>query len=322
MQYTITSSTIRIYLRFSQSVCLFRNSLLDAHSCWSLRIHSHIRSMLAHLLPPSYKSQAISWLSEDCPSFDIAGFVVGDQIETAQLFCKQTCVLAGIPFMHAILEHLSLSPIYRYSDGDLISVVKGQKALIAHITGPSRLLLLAERTCLNILSRASGVATAARRLASIKESQGWHGSVAGTRKTTPGFRMVEKYALLVGGVDTHRMDLSQMVMLKDNHVDSAGGVKKAVEKARAVARFSVKVEVESRDLDQALEAAEAGADIVMLDNMTPIVAKSNAKVVKEKFPYVLIEASGVSTTYIAEYIKYKYMKVITSTFCRVFEKRR
>ena len=102
---------------------------------------------------------------------------------------------------------------------------------------------MAERTALNILSRASGVASQSRIMSDLAKEAGWHGSVAGTRKTTPGFRIVEKYALLVGGVASHRQDLSQMVMLKDNHIWSAGSITAAVLKAKKVAGFSMKIEV-------------------------------------------------------------------------------
>jgi nicotinate-nucleotide pyrophosphorylase (carboxylating) len=102
---------------------------------------------------------------------------------------------------------------------------------------------MAERTALNVMSRASGVASRSRMMSDIGKAAGWHGSVAGTRKTTPGFRIVEKYALVVGGVATHRQDLSQMVMLKDNHIWSAGSITSAVLKAKRVAGFSMKIEV-------------------------------------------------------------------------------
>ena len=154
-------------------------------------------------------------------------------------------------------------------------------------------MLLGERTALNILSRASGVATQAHAVSSLARAAGWHGEVAGTRKTTPGFRLVEKYALLVGGCSTHRLDLSQMVMLKDNHVWAVGSVASAVRAARRACGFSSKIEVEARGLDEALEAAGAGADIVMLDNYaTPAALIADAQRLKALHPHVLVEASG------------------------------
>lgn len=114
----------------------------------------------------------------------------------------------------------------------------------------------------------------------------------GTRKTTPGFRLVEKYSLLVGGVSTHRQDLSQMVMLKDNHIWSTGSITSAVQRARSAAGFSMKIEVEVQSIGEALEACAAGADIVMLDNFTPENAGLAAQQVKEHHPNILIEVSG------------------------------
>ncbi|KAJ1876736.1 nicotinate-nucleotide diphosphorylase (carboxylating), partial [Kickxella alabastrina] len=122
------------------------------------------------------------------------------------------------------------------------------------------------------------------------------GVVAGTRKTTPGFRLVEKYGMMVGGADTHRMDLSTMVMLKDNHVWSTGSITKAVEAARGVAGFSIKIEVECQSIEEAFEAIDAGADVVMLDNFVPddirlavVEVKTRGVAVGRQ---VLVEASG------------------------------
>merc|ERR1712070_969721 len=164
------------------------------------------------------------------------------------------------------------------------------------VRGPARKILLGERTALNTLSRCSGVAATCADAVAIKRAQNWHGYVAGTRKTTPGFRVVEKYGLLVGGAATHRLDLSQMVMLKDNHIWSAGSIASAVKLAKRAAGFSQKVEVECQSLEEATEAALAGADIVMLDNFKPNQLKKDARTLKEKYPHLLIEASGGITT--------------------------
>jgi len=127
------------------------------------------------------------------------------------------------------------------------------------VTGPARKILLGERIALNLIARASGIATKAKRLTDKIKNAGWTNlRLAGTRKTTPGFRVVEKYALLVGGADTHRYDLSSMVMLKDNHIWSCGSITKAVEKARSVAGFSIKIEVECQSEGEAEEAINAG----------------------------------------------------------------
>lgn len=174
----------------------------------------------AHLLPPSFRELVRAFLAEDTPSFDIGGFVVGDAPEEAALLLKGAppvsgaalggVVLAGVPFFDAVFAELGCAVEWAAREGDVVHV----PARVAVVRGPARALLLGERTALNILARASGVATDARHLVAIARAAGWAGEVAGTRKVTPGFRLVEKYALIVAGASTHRMDLSQMVMLK------------------------------------------------------------------------------------------------------------
>jgi len=203
-------------------------------------------------------------------------------------------VLAGIPFATAIFEYLDLEVKWNFEEGVqlVIDPETSPKILVATVTGKCRNILLAERTALNTLSRASGVATASNRAATIKKDNSWHGYIAGTRKTTPGFRIVEKYSMIVGGVATHRLDLSQMVMLKDNHIWSAGNITEAVRLARSAAGFSMKIEVECQSVEEAIEASAAGADIVMLDNFTAETIHSAAAAVKAVHPSVMIEASG------------------------------
>lgn len=250
------------------------------------------------------------WLQDDHPSFDVGGLVVGSSPKSAQLLLKSPGVFAGKPFFNSVFEQLNCSVTWESVavEGNVIDTCSESNEsknntttsnkhviLLAIVTGPVNCLLRGERTALNILSRCSGVATAARQ-ARTAAGDDWKGWVAGTRKTTPGFRSVEKYGLLVGGAATHRLDLSQMVMLKDNHIWSAGSITAAVQLARKAAGFSQKIEVECQNLGEALEAAEAGADIVMLDNFEPDQLKKDAKSFKEKFPHVLVEASGGITT--------------------------
>ena len=253
-------------------------------------------SGLSALLPPSYREQVKGWLAEDCPNIDIGGYVVGDKEEVAHLLCKADCCFAGVPFAQVVFDELGLSVTWKADEGSWIDTkgpeATGGRVVCAEVRGKCKDILHAERTALNILSRASGVATAAHRAVQIAKSSNWHGYVAGTRKTTPGFRSVEKYALLVGGAATHRQDLSQMVMLKDNHIWSAGSITAAVHKARAVAGFSIKIEVECQSVAEAIEAGRAGADVVMLDNFTPDTIHAAAAEVKAACPHVLLEASG------------------------------
>lgn len=138
---------------------------------------------------------------------------------------------------------------------------------LAVVTGDVRVLLSGERTALNYLQRLSGIATYTRHLADMLK--GSKTKLLDTRKTSPGMRIFEKYAVRIGGGCNHRYNLSDGVLLKDNHIDAAGGVREAIEAARAYAPFVRKIEVETEDLDMVREAVDAGADIIMLDNMSP-----------------------------------------------------
>lgn len=177
-------------------------------------------SHLHVLTPTSLKHLAREWLKEDAPGFDYAGYVVGEKEEVAVLLMKEAGIIAGRPFFDAIFRELECSVTWHVEEGEYIEPV----TTIATVTGKVRHLLLGERVALNCMTRASGIATGAQRLAKLASACGWRGEISGTRKTTPGFRLVEKYALLVGGVSTHRHDLSSMIMLKDNHIWVAGSI--------------------------------------------------------------------------------------------------
>ena len=176
---------------------------------------------LADLLQPSVLRETVkAWLKEDTSGFDYGGYVVGEKQEQAVLLCKSPGVLAGGPFFEAVFQELGCSVEWLEPEGKFLEPI----TKVAFVTGKVRQLLLGERVALNCLARVSGVATVCGRLRRAADEAGWHGQVAGTRKTTPGFRLAEKYGLLVGGVATHRYDLSAMVMLKDNHIWSAGNI--------------------------------------------------------------------------------------------------
>ena len=254
--------------------------------------HAPFSSLLP---PPQIESLIQTWLQDDIPShLDVGGHVVGTEIKTAHLLMKSPGVLAGLPFFQKVFDVCGCTVEWREvsQEGKMLDASSSNKLLLATVTGPVSHLLRGERTALNTLSRCSGVATASYRCRQIANAHDWKGMVAGTRKTTPGFRLVEKYGLLVGGCATHRLDLSQMVMLKDNHIWSAGSITNAVRKAATVAGFTQKIEVECQSLEEAMEAAEAGAHIVMLDNFEPQRLKDDARRLKEKYPHVIVEASG------------------------------
>jgi nicotinate-nucleotide pyrophosphorylase (carboxylating) len=250
------------------------------------------------LLPQNLEQVIQGWLTDDMPSFDVGGLVVGTEEKKAKLLIKSSGVFAGKPFFQHVFDMLGCKVEWDDSiaiEGDYKDLAN-EKLCLAVVTGPVRNILRGERTALNALSRCSGVATLSRVAVDRARSLGWNGYVAGTRKTTPGFRIVEKYGLLVGGAATHRLDLSQMVMLKDNHIWSCGSIENAVKLARKAAGFSQKIEVECQSLEEAVEAATAGADIVMLDNFEPDRLKKDAATFKDLFPNVLVEASGGITT--------------------------
>ncbi|KAJ1659450.1 nicotinate-nucleotide diphosphorylase (carboxylating) [Dispira simplex] len=256
-----------------------------------------------HLLPPHFSTLVTAWLKEDTPSFDYGGFVVGEKQERVVLLGKTPGVVAGKPFFDEVFKQVGCRVEWLVAEGTEFKPIKE----VAYVYGPARQLLMGERVALNMLARCSGIATHARRLAKLKEAHGYTGLIAGTRKTTPGFRLVEKYAMLVGGIDTHRMDLSSCIMLKDNHIWSQGSITTAVQKARSVGGFSVKIEVECQSEAEADEAIAAGADIVMLDNFDSAGMKTAAASVKDRwaqrgYKHVLVEASGgISEETIADY---------------------
>ncbi|XP_007948487.1 nicotinate-nucleotide pyrophosphorylase [carboxylating] [Orycteropus afer afer] len=243
----------------------------------------------ALLLPTAtLAALADAWLREDCPGFNHMALVTGAAPSQAALWAKSPGVLAGRPFFDAIFSQLNCQVSWSYPEGSkLVPVVK-----VAEVRGAAHCLLLGERVALNTLARCSGVASAAAAAVEVAKGTGWTGQVAGTRKTTPGFRLVEKYGLLVGGASSHRYDLGALLMVKDNHIVAAGGVEKAVHGARRAADFTLKVEVECSSLQEAVEAARAGAHLVLLDNFRPEELHPIAAALKAQFPSVGVEASG------------------------------
>ncbi|KAG7113144.1 hypothetical protein HYQ45_016945 [Verticillium longisporum] len=255
----------------------------------------HPPSSYAHLLPPSWTTQVTAWLAEDTPSFDYGGFVVGEAPRTATLWAKSPGVLAGVPFATETFRQCGCTITWHVPEGTLLAPQPGVPLAVASVAGPARGVLLAERVALNTLARAAGIATSARNTVAAVCAAGYTGILAGTRKTTPGFRLVEKYAMLVGGADAHRVDLSAMVMLKDNHVWSRGSITDAVRAAQSVAGFALKIEVEVQSEAEADEAIEAGADVVMLDNFTGDGVRVASRRLKEKWAgkkHFLLEVSG------------------------------
>lgn len=206
-------------------------------------------------------------LEEDINSEDVSTNAVMPEYKKGevQLICKEDGIIAGLSVFERVFHLLdpNTKVDFYVKDGD--TVKKGQH--MATVTGDIRVLLSGERTALNYLQRMSGIATYTNAVAKMLE--GTKTTLLDTRKTSPCMRIFEKYAVKVGGGSNHRYNLSDGVMLKDNHIGAAGGVKEAIAAAKAYAPFIRKIEVEAETLDMVKEAAEAGADIIMLDNMTP-----------------------------------------------------
>ena len=206
-----------------------------------------------------------SALQEDITSEDVStnSVMPAGKRGHADLICKQDGVICGLQVFARVFRLLDpeTSVIFHVMEGDDVS--RGQ--LLAEVTGDIRVILSGERTALNYLQRMSGVATYTRRVAKLLEGTGIR--LLDTRKTTPNNRIFEKYAVRVGGGYNHRYNLTDGVMLKDNHIGAAGGVREAILAAREYAPFVRKIEVETENIDMVREAVEAGADIIMLDNM-------------------------------------------------------
>lgn len=205
-------------------------------------------------------------LQEDITSEDVSANAVMPEPKQGMvdLICKQDGVICGLPVFERVFKLLDDTTQVEFfvKDGD--EVKKGQK--MAVVTGDMRVLLSGERVALNYLQRMSGIATYTHEVAALLE--GSNTTLLDTRKTTPNCRIFEKYAVRIGGGCNHRYNLSDGVMLKDNHIGAVGSITKAVEMAKAYAPFVRKIEVETETLEQVREAVEAGADIIMLDNMS------------------------------------------------------
>ena len=216
-------------------------------------------------------------LQEDITSEDVSTNAVMPTATkgTVDLIAKEDGVIAGLDIYARVFTILDEKTEidFHCKDGD--EVKKGD--LMATVTGDIRVLLSGERVALNYLQRMSGIATYTRQVAKLLE--GSNVTLLDTRKTTPNCRVFEKYAVRVGGGCNHRYNLSDGVLLKDNHIGAAGSVTKAVQMAKDYAPFVRKIEIEVETLDQVKEAVEAGADIIMLDNMTPEVMKQAVELI-------------------------------------------
>ena len=225
-------------------------------------------------------------LLEDIPNEDISTNSVVDpsSMSTVELLCKEDGIIAGLDVFKRVFEILGDVEVELYKkDGDKVFV----KDKLGFLKGNTRNILMGERVALNILQRMSGIATFTNKF--VEEIKHTKAKLLDTRKTTPNLRILEKYSVKVGGGCNHRFNLSDGVMLKDNHISAAGGIKNAVKMAKENSSFVRKIEVETESLEMVNEALEAGADIIMLDNMDLNTAKKAVELIGDK---ALIEFSG------------------------------
>ena len=229
-------------------------------------------------------------LVEDGAEADITTLctVPVEQQSQADIIARQAGVIAGLTVAAATFRELDPRVLVELLVEDGAIVQAGQK--VAHISGPARAILSAERVALNFLGHLSGIATLTAQC--VRALEGTKARILDTRKTTPGLRSLEKEAVRLGGGQNHRFNLSDGVLIKDNHIKAAGGISQAISLARRQAPHLLKIEVECETLIEVQEALEAEADVILLDNMPVDTMRSAVEFIRSTSPKVLIEASG------------------------------
>lgn len=225
-------------------------------------------------------------LKEDSPYGDVtvSAIVFPQERAEVDLIAKEEGIICGLDIFKRVFEILGEVEVDMFvKDGDLVK----NTMVIGKVTGNAGNILVGERIALNLLQRMSGIATLTNKY--VKKLEGANTKILDTRKTTPNLRALEKYAVKIGGGVNHRFSLSDGILIKDNHIGYAGGIKEAIELAKKNSSFVRKIEVETETKDQVLEALEAGADIIMLDNMSPDLAKDMVKLINGR---ALTECSG------------------------------
>jgi len=227
---------------------------------------------------------------EDFPLGDITSesLIPSQSVSEAVILAKEGGVLAGIEIAERVFEKINSSLVFKknFEDGQIFV----RNDILVRLKGNSISILKGERTALNFLQRMSGIATKTRKF--VKALEGTKTKVLDTRKTTPGLRILEKYAVKIGGGENHRFNLSEMVMIKDNHLKLVGSVYEAISRVRKKVSKGVKVEVETKNLNEVMEAVRSGADMIMLDNMPLEKIKEVVRWVKGRVP---LEVSGKVT---------------------------
>ncbi|RKN65768.1 carboxylating nicotinate-nucleotide diphosphorylase [Paenibacillus ginsengarvi] len=240
-----------------------------------------------------WKRQIQLWLEEDIGTGDVTTMttIPLDGQSKGIIHVKDTGIAAGIPIAELVFRVVDPSLVFTAKQQDGSAVDYG--AVLAEVHGSTRSILLGERLALNLLQRLSGIATRTRQY--VEALEGLPVRLVDTRKTTPGHRSMEKYAVRVGGGHNHRFGLYDAVMIKDNHIKGAGGIRAAIQGAREQIPHTMKIEVEVESFEQLNEALDAGADIIMLDNMKPDVMKQAVAQIRARSPHIVIEASGSVT---------------------------
>ncbi len=232
-------------------------------------------------------AQLRSWLEEDIGSGDITtNAIVSPEMEaTGIIHAKDTGVLAGVSVARRVFELLEPEIAFQEKLADGAALAPG--TVIAEVHGSARAVLTGERLALNLLQHMSGVATRTAKLAAIAAPYG--AKLVDTRKTTPGMRLLDKYAVRVGGGSNHRLGLYDAMLIKDNHIQVAGGISAALARAKAYASHMTKIEIEVEDLAGVREALAGGADVIMLDNMAPEMMREAVGIIDHR---AVVEASG------------------------------
>lgn len=239
--------------------------------------------MLNYLIIDELIKKAIQ---EDMPFGDITtnALIPEDSLSTASIIAKEDGIICGIPVFKRVFKIIgNVKCDFNIKDGD--KVTTGQ--VFGNLTGNTRSILMGERIALNLMQRMSGVATTTYNYSS--KLTGLKSKLVDTRKTTPLYRHLDKYSVLCGGGANHRLSLSDSILIKDNHIAAAGGIKEAVALAKKNSSFTTKIEVETETKEQVLEAIEAKADIIMLDNMTPEESKEMVELINGR---AITECSG------------------------------
>ncbi|RKD93260.1 carboxylating nicotinate-nucleotide diphosphorylase [Halopiger aswanensis] len=239
-------------------------------------------------------AQIDRWLREDVGHHDVTNHVPGET--SGRLVAKESGVVAGLEAAASVFDYLGVDVVDRFEDGTHVD--SGDELLA--VEGDAQDVLRGERVAVNLAGHASGIATRTRRVVDRARTESDDVRIAATRKTTPGLRGLEKRAVVAGGGDTHRLDLSHMVMVKDNHIAEMG-LEDAVAHFRERTSFATKLDVEVETVADAPRAADAGADIVLLDNMTPAETREAVDALAD-YEGVLAEASGgISLETVADY---------------------